>query len=250
MGEAGSWEGFWEKHIGSLKGYLERVAATFQAVTVETSLTVGSPAHVILEEASAHESTLVAMATQGRTGLGRWLLGSVADKVVHAATVPVLLVRGTQELPTQGDAHFSRVVLALDGSPESEMAQDSAAEMARSLQLPLQVVRVVPPTAVYDLSSGIASVEVDDQLLEDVARYLEEKERQLRAQGVTNVSSVILRGFPGSALVDLGMGDRQSIFVMSTHGRSGVGRWLLGSVTDRVVRESGNSVLVVRARRA
>jgi len=77
--------------------YLERVAKNFLAGNVQCTVRRGSAAEAIVESAALEKNTLIAMATHGRSGLDRWLLGSIAEKVLRGASNPVLLVRAKEE---------------------------------------------------------------------------------------------------------------------------------------------------------
>jgi nucleotide-binding universal stress UspA family protein len=193
------------------------------------------------------------MSTHGRTGIGRWLMGSVADRVLQVTDSPLLLVRGTSGDTTHTIAHFERVLLPLDGSALAESAFDTATWVASSLRVPLVITGVVRPVMAYYAvgqegdESLMNSMEAQESEERSLQAYLQDKVQQALAQGVADVSSSMPRGFPAAELIDLAQSYPHSIMVMSTHGRSGISRWALGSVTDRVVRHTGQPVLVLRS---
>lgn len=234
--------------------YVDQVAMTFAggSVGVETSVVVGHPAQAIVQEATAKHDSLIVMSTHGRTGLGRWLLGSVADKVLHATDAPLLLVHGRDDSPSEGSAHISEVLLPLDGSTEGEQALTPAMELAKAMGVPLHLIRSVALTGSYlgDLggSEGFAGLDsVFEAAEQEAEEYLRTKTAQVQQMGVPEVTGTALQGFAASQIIDFATGRKASITVMSSHGRSGIGRWLLGSVTDRVVRHSTEPVLIIRA---
>ena len=234
--------------------YVDQVALTLAggSVGVETTVVVGHPAQAIVQVAEEKEDSLIAMSTHGRTGLGRWLLGSVGDKVLHATGAPLLLVRGSDGSPSEGSAHILEVLLPLDGSSEGEQALAPAVELAKAIGLPLNIIRSVPLTSSYlgDLggSEGFAGLDsVFEAAAQEADEYLRAKTAQAKEMGVPQVTGTALQGFAASQIIDFATERKASITVMSTHGRSGVGRWLLGSVTDRVVRHSSEPVLIIRA---
>ena len=235
--------------------YLDAVAANFAGgpVGVETLVKRGPPAKVIVNEASIRPGTMIAMSTHGRTGIGRWLLGSVADRVLEVTDSPLLLVRATSADPTHTVAHFERVILPLDGSALAESALDIATWVATSLNVPLVITGVVRPVTTYYAvgqetdESLMTSMEAQESEEQELQEYLQGKVQQALANGVTDVSSSTPRGSPAAELIDLAQSHPHSIMVMSTHGRSGIGRWAMGSVTDRVVRHTGQPVLVLRS---
>jgi len=105
------------------------------------------------------------------------------------------------------------------------------------------------PTTGYFLASGIlppAVGEIGAKIQREVGDYLQSKAQQLRAEGVEKVSFVAVEGTGAEEIIDWARKTADSLVVMSSHGRSGMGRWVLGSVTDRVVSYSGAPVLVIR----
>lgn len=232
--------------------YLKRVAGSFaEPSRVSGSVEIGSAAEVIVEKGSAQPETLIAMATHGRSGLQRWLLGSVADKVLHATPSPLLLVRPADQGSTEGEATLRKIVVPLDGSALAETALPHIKPLAREMDLEIVLLRV------YSLLTGgyVAQAEAYtpaldkflEEIKEDATKYLEEKTNQLVWEGMKNVSYVLLEGDAPGVIIDFARKTPDNFIGMCTHGRSGVGRWVLGSVTDRVIRHAGDPVLIVRA---
>ncbi len=228
--------------------YLKKVAISFSdALTVDCTVEVGNPAEVIVDRAAADTGTLIAIATHGRSGVQRWLLGSVADKVLHAANNHLLLVRTTEETRNIEAVSLKSVLVPLDGSGLAESVIPHVVELAKEMKFEIVLLRVFGfPTGYY--AEGYSLDERLWDLIRDEAKdYLEEKVKQLKSEGLTGVTSVLLEGFAAERIIDLAQKTPQNLVAMCTHGRSGVGRWVLGTVTDRVVRHSGNPVLVIRA---
>jgi nucleotide-binding universal stress UspA family protein len=188
------------------------------------------------------------MTTHGRSGINRWLLGSVADKVLHAAANPLLLVRAKEKAEKVDVAPLKQVLVPLDGSALAETVIPHVAELARQLGLEIVLLRIFGvPTPVFAEDYGPYVEELWTALEEDTGKYLNDKAAQLRAQGLTKVTTIATAGFAAEKIIDLARERADSLVAMCTHGRSGVNRWVMGSVTDRVVRHSGDPVLVVRA---
>jgi len=102
------------------------------------------------------------------------------------------------------------------------------------------------PAAYYD--EGYTADERVWEMVRDEAReYLDKKVKELKSQGLENVSSVLLEGFAAERIITLAQETPQNLIAICTHGRTGARRWVLGSVTERVVRHSGDPVLVIRA---
>jgi nucleotide-binding universal stress UspA family protein len=227
--------------------YLDASARSFENTQVKCSVRKGTPEDVIVEEAEADEKTLVVMATHGRSGIQRWLLGSVADKVLHGATNHLLLVRASEQGKTDGEAHLTTVVAPLDGSPLAEKVLPYVEDLAKKMKLKVILMRAysVPPAISAD--EYVTYMEEMMVQLEDEAReYLAEQVNGLKGKGIENVSSVIEIGYGAEEIIRLARETPDNLVAMCTHGLSGVKRWVLGSVTERVVRHSGDPVLIIR----
>ena len=228
--------------------------------TVSTSTLRGTPADVIVAQASTDPTALVVMSTHGRGGIARWAMGSVTDKVLHTIPNPMLIVRATVTGPAAPERSIRTVLAPVDGSPLAELSLSHAASIASALSAGITLLRVTPPGDYYrhQLISTTAEmgaiVDFDpvtaDELVADdaeqVAAYLADVENRLAIDHAHGVASVHqLHNNVAQAIIDQSA-EQPSLVVMTTHGRSGVGRVVLGSVTDRVVRHSNVPVLVIR----
>ena len=240
--------------------YLEKIAGSFSGITdVKYTVKLGNPADTILDRAAAQPDTLIAMATHGYSGTRRWLLGSVAEKILHGASNDVLLVRPADK-DTGGEAVLKKIQVPLDGSELAEKVLPTVTELAASLSLEVVLLHVLirvlfspPETFLPVFGANIPNQqELWAQASSEASQYLAKKVEQLRAQGLPQVSCVLIEGTAEGAaavIVDLAKKSPDDLVALSTHGRSGIGRWLLGSVTERVVRHTSNPVMVIRARR-
>lgn len=243
--------------------YLGQIAASLRGDDVEISVAAheGDPASLIVREAERQPETLVAMTTHGRSGMGRWVLGSVTDKVLHSATNFMLIVRAKSEESVSTEVKLGTIIIPLDGSPLAEESLPVVAALAQPLGAGVSLVRVTPTIKQILATAAFQEMGVpidprmpspDDlaKVADDDARtYLDKIKASLNQQGVSAVETKVLHGNPAGAIVDLVQATPDNLVAMTTHGRSGAGRWLLGSVTDRVVRDTGNPVLVVRSGR-
>ena len=229
------------------RDYLEAVVRTFGA-GVSFSVENGRPEDLIIDQAARDKNTLIVMATHGRSGLQRWMLGSVADKVLHGSTNHLLLVRVGDQGKTEGEASLKKVIVPLDGSPLAEKVLPDIVDLAKKMRLDIILLRAyaLPPALSPD-EYGTYTDELIGQLEAGAKEYLAAKTGDLRKQGVPNVSSVTDLGYGAEEITSLARRTPDNLIAMCTHGRSGVTRWVLGSVTDRVVRHSGDPVLIIRA---
>ena len=234
--------------IESSKNYLETIGRSFQGAKVKSLVEKGKAEDVVIEKAAADKNTLIVMATHGRSGIQRWLLGSVADKVLHGATNHVLLVRANDGGKTDGEAALKTVIVPLDGSPLAEQVLPYVVELAKKVKLELVLIRAYAlPPAISAEDYGFYSADLLDHLEAETRDYLAGKVNEVKQKGVENVTSVVNTGYGAEEIITLGRHTPDNFIAMSTHGRSGIQRWVLGSVTDRVVRHSGDPVLIVRS---
>ncbi len=233
--------------VESAKGYLAALGAEFP--NAETAALIGNPTELIAQRAAANADTMVAMSTHGHGGIKRLVLGSVTDKVLRAIEQPLLVVHAQEDGPRAGQAMVDCIFLPLDGSEASEEAMPVAVELARRLAVPLDIVRSVPPVMNY-YSPGTDTLAGLEDVIEaaesEASAYLSRQVERAGALGVETVRSQSTLGFPSAKLMDLAEQNPQGLMVMSTHGRSGLGRWILGSVSDRLARDPHQPVLLVR----
>lgn len=193
----------------------------------------GEAAETIVAKSENDDVDLVVMCSHGRSGLGRWLLGSVTNQVVRAAHKPVLVVKASNEpvAPT-----FKRLLVPLDGSGLSEEGLLFAAKLARVFESEIVLLRCVDFTA---YSSAHIQVALHYEL-EEAERYL----GSLRsAYPDLTISSEVKANSATRGILEAARAC--DVIVMSTHGTSGFERWLLGSVTEKVLARSDKPVFVV-----
>jgi nucleotide-binding universal stress UspA family protein len=229
--------------------YLENLAKTFRKGRVRYRVEQGRPEDIIIAAAAADRGTLIAMATHGRSGVTRWLLGSVTEKVLRGTVNPLLVVRAPGDSKTDGEAALSSVIVPLDGSDIAEAVLSWVAALAKALELHVILVRVYAlPLATYGGDDYYVPdyIELKDQIKDEAEGYLNSTANLLRAQGVAPVSTVVIEGSAADAIISLARKTPDNLVAMSPYGRSGLQRWVLGSVTEKVVRNCEDPVLIVR----
>jgi nucleotide-binding universal stress UspA family protein len=230
--------------------YLRKVQARLRAdrIPVETLVRNGFPGESILELAEQCGAAAIVMATHGRGGISRLVVGSVAEHVVQDATIPVLLVPA--HAAGQGPGTFARILVPLDGSPLAERALDLAQDVAAA-GTTLCLVRVVAP-----VERTLAGVTADDRYVDydATARAVAEAEAYLHQVADTlrigrcAVETTVRTGTPGEQILAAAHELSADLVVLATHGRTGAQRWLLGSVADTVVRGAHTAVFMVTGR--
>jgi nucleotide-binding universal stress UspA family protein len=232
--------------------YLNNVAASLSPhARVGWHVEEGAAAEVIVDRAALDRGALIAMATHGQSGGGRWLLGQVAQKVLQATLNPLLLIRPNASSPPGDEVKLGTIIVPLDGSQLAERIFPHVIYLATRLKLAIVLVRTYTrPTVGYFMATGLSPSDVNDlgeRIKDETKSYLQAKLKELEARGVANVSFTLMEGRPPDEIISLAQITPGNLITMSSHGRSGIGRWVLGSVTDRVVSYSGDPVLVIRS---
>ncbi|HEX7232944.1 MAG TPA: universal stress protein [Candidatus Binatia bacterium] len=241
-----------EEGMRSSDTYLRGIATSFGGVTVSCKVEKGRAEDVIIEQGESDTAMLIAMATHGRSGLNRFLLGSVAEKVLRGAANPLLLVRASEEARSEGEASFKSIIVPLDGSELAESILPMADCMAKKLGLEVVLFRAYHiPYNAYAGDDGFYAVNYDELISavrDETNDYLEKKVAEIKNLGIAKVSAVSKEGFASDEILAIGRNTPDALIAMCSHGRSGVRRWVLGSVAENVVRHTSDPVLIARAR--
>lgn len=218
---------------------------------VTTVVREGRVGDEIIGEAAEWRADVIVMATHGRGGLARAWLGSVAEHCVKHAERPVLLVRPTIEADPQVSTDWPRVVVPLDGSEASEAALPYAVALAEPIGIPITLVRVVTYLNPPEYPWIPLTTSLNDSLIatvkEEAERYLERLTDQLRALGVVVAPRVLTGAQAGQAILTEA---RTDLIVMSRRGLGFVGRAILGTVSDKVVRGAEGAVMIIPPERS
>lgn len=246
------------------QAYLARMAETAEhearkqpgkrkagGIEAQSLCLVGDPASEIVDYAEREGIGLIVMATHGLSGVKRWALGSVADRVVRATNRPVLLVRPERirDTGTRPRGTFERILVPLDGSSESEAILPYVRELAVSFNAEMLLVEALeigyyfakPGGYDYIYYPATHTAESKERALE----YLETIAQPLKQAGIT-VRSEVRLGDPAGEILHLAEEASVDLVAMSTHGRSGLARWAIGSVATKVLHEGKTPLLLVR----
>ncbi|MFB6136938.1 MAG: universal stress protein [Halobacteriaceae archaeon] len=247
-----------ERRGRALLSSVERRAAR-AGVAVETLQRTGRPHEEILDAVDERDAAAVAMGTHGRRGVDRLLLGSVTERVVRRAPVPVLTVgllpaeRGesaaSSDYPGLSDgpdaATYDAVCLRTDGSEAAAVALEPAVDLAVHDDATLHVLHV---TAVETLGYDVRSASVLGDLAEAGRGYVDDLADRAREAGVADVTTAVREGVPSTAICAYADEHDVGCVTMGTDGRTGLRRALIGSTTERVLRTTPRPVLTVPAR--
>ncbi len=221
------------------------------AVAVRSVILYGQPAEKIVEYAENESIGLIVMATHGQSGIQRWALGSVADKVVRATLRPVMLIRAGGAKPDiRADALLNKVLVPLDGSNEGEAIIPFVEDLASMLKIKVVLIQILPKG--YDTGYQYMPLP-EQQMAADRAhaiKYLNDMGARLKEKGIDVHEALGIGSRSSNAAEQIiqSAADVQADFLaMTTHGRSGVGRWAFGSVAEKVLQAGNTPLLLVRS---
>jgi nucleotide-binding universal stress UspA family protein len=244
-----------EDYLGHVKNSLGGLGAPIYIAAPENDAGVR-----IIAEAERKPGTLIAMATHGRSGIPRMVMGSVTNRVLHAAIDLILIVRASSDEDFTGEVDLKTIIVPVDGFPLAEQVLSHSAHLAQPFGLAVTLLRVTPPmgecqgamaVSKIDVTSGFQfDIDIYEGLIKEpderTLAYLGGLEKDLYDLGVVSVIKRVVLGQADDTIVDLARQMPGNLVVMTTHGRSGICRWVLGSVADGVVRRPGNPVFVIR----
>jgi nucleotide-binding universal stress UspA family protein len=223
-----------EKGRSYVEAYLANQANSVRSLgfEVETTVRIGKPAEEVLGVSESAKVDLIVIATHGRTGIARFRLGSVADRIIRGAHCPALVIGPNVDVELAPYA-LNRILVPLDGSALAEEALPIAKLIAGQTSCEIDLVRVVSlaPLAFDDQSPAVYSVDLLTAM-EDAARlYLNRISQELGGRTRTS----LLIGSADDQLLDYLKENPASLVIIASHARGGIARAALGSVTDRLL---------------
>ncbi len=260
--------------LDAAQHYLDMTAKSGELadIKVETQALLGTPASEILAAAQSLHADLIVMCSHGYTGFKRWRLGSVAQKVARHSPVPVLVLYEDGGVPTNlhpGGMRPVRVLVALDGSSLAEATLMPAAHLSAALSAPAQgalhLMRVLTMPTMYEYGQIDSLSVARDRALAKANAYLRTVEQRLREGDRVNLnllvtSSVVVNTHVADVLIGVAENgeymqdsagfDGCDVIALATHGRGGIKRWVMGSVTERILGATRLPLLIVRPQKA
>jgi nucleotide-binding universal stress UspA family protein len=202
-------------------------------VQIKTMCEIGETHERIVDRADAESRELIVMGAKGLSFVERALLGSVTRRVIGYTQRDVLVV------PLGAELGWERILLATDASKPGEAAAARALDLAQAYGSELQVA------AVYELPQAYGEVPAMVDWRDLLQDYVGEVAAQAKSRNIA-VTGQVLEGAPYKAIVELAAKEKSNLIVMGSHGRTGLTRLLMGSVTERVIGHAPCPVLVVR----
>jgi nucleotide-binding universal stress UspA family protein len=237
---------FWQRRAAANgESYLRGIVQGLQAkgIQADYSLLEGPAAETIHQYTQQHDIDLVIISTRGLGGLKRMLLGSVANRILQIIKNPVLIIRpnGRKVSP---EKYFMRLLVTLDGS---EFAERVLPYVRASTQLDSEVLLLsVPPIPeAHELGAVVDEIqELRAQAEDQACEYLESVARVLREEGI-RTRTLIKGSRPAATILSVAEEEDVDVVMLATHGRGGLERLFMGSVADRIVRNSPCPVFLV-----
>jgi nucleotide-binding universal stress UspA family protein len=232
--------------------YLETTAASLRksmhkpGIAISAKVLKGKPAEEILRYAKEMKSDLIIVAGHGGSSGSPLQLGSVATRILAASPKPVLLVKRKVDAVSK-EGSITRIMVPLDGSKMSADALMIAESMAAGLKAELVLFQAVEPVRYvpgFETMAPNIVLPSDDEIKRSAAKYLDEIAAPLKQKG-SKVSSVVISDAPAEAILDYADSGNIDIIAMTTHGFSGIKRWVFGSTTEKVLQASEKPVLVI-----
>jgi len=261
-----------EADLNAVERYLDTLAHAESLADIKTTTKAifGSAAPEILSTANSYNIDLIVMTSQGKTGMKRWMLGSVAQKIARSSSMPVLVLHEKGPLPVRPHLDYRplRALVPLDGSALAKTALEPAAQLVAALAAPVQgslhLMRVVKPPTAEELRavSDRESIErLKENKLHRAKTYLNSIVAQLREGPLAHLKlsitwSVVVDHDVAHMIIHMaengedaegaGVFGRCDLIAMATHGRGGLQHWILGSITERVLGATKLPILIVR----
>jgi nucleotide-binding universal stress UspA family protein len=223
-----------------LKGPGEKILAEAQKIadeekaTIKTRLEEGDPFKKIIEIAEEERCDLIVMGRRGMSRLERALMGSVTAKVIGHFKGKTLVI------PRDSTIGWKTILVATDGSKYSEAAVEEAINYAKSYEGSLKVVTAVDVTEEFEANAP----DLVDKLIEKAKSILNEVKKKAEDAGIPT-ETLVRQGEPYKVIIDIAKQVNADIIIMGSHGRTGLTRLFMGSVTSRVIGHTPYPVMIV-----
>jgi nucleotide-binding universal stress UspA family protein len=242
----------WDREEELAREYLnsqhELLAA--RKVEVRCEVRLGNAAEQILKAADDFSADLIAVSTHGRTGINRWVFGSVARQVLEASTVPILIVRPHKDKPVPQTV--TKILVPLDASAVAESVLPEVETLATAFGASITLFNAIAPLASYpgfETVAPAASGDIMGQLQDEADAYLAGLVKRIGAMGI-EVKAITTIDLAADGILLAAQKEAADLIAIGTHGRSGVQRAILGSVADSVIRRADVPCLVIRPKEA
>jgi nucleotide-binding universal stress UspA family protein len=240
-----------------LTAYLQALAHELAPIAqTQTRVCFGHPADEILSFANDVEADLITVSTHGRSGISRWVLGSVTDRILHATQCPMLLIRAKPQSASQNIQHpparYQRILIPLDGSDLAEQALPYVTALIRPNYTRIFLVSVLSnglsdrtltlltssPPGLHLSTTALSKAKVQ------LTSYMRSVAAALRERGA-NVHTAVRQGAPAEEILAHAAQVKADVISMTAHGLSGISRWVYGNVAGKILQGAPCPILLV-----
>jgi nucleotide-binding universal stress UspA family protein len=242
-----------EEYLHMHQLYLEKIAVPMKKVVKRVSPLVisGKTVEEIVKYTEKNDIGLIIMASHGHSGIIPWAKGGIASKVIEATGVPLLLIKATKaRRRTKEERLISRILLCLDGSEAGEATITLVKELKSRLGAEVILLEIVPEGRHIRTVGGLDYILYPEQEIEtfkaEAEEYLDKVYKRLQG-GKGELRVEIRLGDVNKEILNFAKRSKASLIAISSHGHSGMTKWVFGSTAQKIIEDSPIPVLVVRA---
>jgi nucleotide-binding universal stress UspA family protein len=214
------------------------------ATSVEVACETGQPADTVIRYVERHSIDLIMMSSHGRSGLNRWVYGSVAERVLRQAPCATSIINArtvSEERPCKS------ILVPLDGSELAEQALEPGRTLAAALGADLHLLRITTDAHQMLETSSMKEVfdGIEDKEMQDAEAYLQAMYADTPDEHVF-FKVEAAQGSVAAGIIDYVEKNAIDMIIMSSHGRTGLRRWVYGSVAEKVLRSACCATMIIR----
>jgi nucleotide-binding universal stress UspA family protein len=244
----------WQINKTGAKLYLEKISTRLQksGLRIETAVLEGLVAESITEYALKRGVKLIILSSHGRSGLSRWGISSVTQKIIFSAPTSVLIIRAHQPATSELlEQQYTRLMVPLDGSRRAEYVLPMVTLLARFHRSRVYIVHVVKtPEMARQMPLDHEDLELSDRIVarnrEEAIRYLDQVRLQSPLEGIEVQTRLLTSDNAAAALHELADKENIDMVALSAHGYSGYNQWPYGSMVNNFILYSKVPLLIVQ----
>jgi len=244
-----------EKYCGLMRGYLDKKAEDVRRdfsgkdLSLKVVVLSGEAAGQVIDYARRERMDLLVIVSHGHSGIMPWTMGGTANKIIHEAPVPVLLLRAAAAKKKRTGSIFAKLLLPLDGSTAGETALPYVLEIAAKLKSKVTLLSVVESGQQVHTIGGLDYIRFPEQqvqkMRQDLSAYLDGALKKFRDRGV-EVRAELTTGHAAEEIIKRAKAAGARLVAMSSHGKSGLRQWVFGSVSNKVLHAGKAHLLLVK----
>jgi nucleotide-binding universal stress UspA family protein len=244
-----------EKYCGLMRGYLDKKAEDVRRdflgkdLSLKVVVLSGEAAGQVIDYARRERMDLLVIVSHGHSGIMPWTMGGTANKIIHEAPVPVLLLRAAAAKKRRPGSIFAKLLLPLDGSAAGETALPYVLEIAAKLKSKVTLLSVIESGQRVHTIGGLDFIRFPEQqvqkMRQDLSAYLDGAVKKFRDRGV-EARAELTTGHAAEEIIKRAKAAGARLVAMSSHGKSGLREWVFGSVSNKVLHAGKAHLLLVK----